>query len=55
VVLAIALVGWAMGGEWLSIRAHVNESHLLDAIGGCRFCWPGSWHSTAGQEISSAR
>ncbi len=40
-VLGIALAGWAMGGEWLSIRAHVNENHLLDAIGGLSFLLAG--------------
>ena len=40
-ILGIALAGWAMGGEWLSIRAHVNENHLLDAIGGLSFLLAG--------------
>ncbi len=53
-VLGIALAGWAMGGEWLSIRAHVDENHLLDAIGGLSFLLAGLV-ALDGRGISSAR
>jgi len=35
--LGVALVGWSLGGEWVSIHAHVNESHFIDALGGLSF------------------
>ncbi len=35
--LGIALLGWIIGGEWVSIHQHVPENHLIDAIGGPSF------------------
>jgi signal transduction histidine kinase len=37
VVLAVAAVGYALGGEWQSIRGDVPENHLLDAAVGLSF------------------
>jgi signal transduction histidine kinase len=36
-VLAVAAVGYALGGEWQSIRGGVPENHLLDAAVGLSF------------------
>src|SRR5215470_15070073 len=35
--LGVVLLGWALGGEWVSIRQHVQENHLIDALGGLSF------------------
>jgi signal transduction histidine kinase len=35
--LGVALVGWIIGGEWVSIHQHVPENHLIDALGGLSF------------------
>jgi signal transduction histidine kinase len=35
--LGVVLLGWALGGEWVSIRQHVPENHLIDALGGLSF------------------
>jgi signal transduction histidine kinase len=35
--LGVALAGWIIGGEWVSIRQHVPENHLIDALGGLSF------------------
>jgi signal transduction histidine kinase len=37
VVLAVAAIGYALGGEWQSIRGGVPENHLLDAAVGLSF------------------
>jgi signal transduction histidine kinase len=37
VVLAVAATGYALGGEWQSIRGGVPENHLLDAAVGLSF------------------
>jgi signal transduction histidine kinase len=37
VVLAFAAIGYALGGEWQSIRGGVPENHLLDAAVGLSF------------------
>jgi signal transduction histidine kinase len=36
-VLAVAGAGWALGGEWVSIRHGVPENHLLDLLGGLAY------------------
>jgi signal transduction histidine kinase len=35
--LGVALVGWIIGGEWVSIHQHVPENHFIDALGGLSF------------------
>jgi signal transduction histidine kinase len=35
--LGVAVAGWIIGGEWVSIRQHVPENHLIDALGGLSF------------------
>ncbi len=35
--LGIVLLGWIIGGEWVSIRQHVPENHFIDALGGLSF------------------
>jgi signal transduction histidine kinase len=35
--LGVALAGWIIGGEWVSIRQHVPENHFIDALGGLSF------------------
>src|SRR5216683_2500655 len=35
--LCVAVAGWIIGGEWVSIRQHVPENHLIDALGGLSF------------------
>ena len=35
--LAVACVGWVLGGEWVSIRHGVPENHFIDALGGLAF------------------
>jgi signal transduction histidine kinase len=35
--LGIMLMGWIIGGEWVSIHQHVPENHFIDAIGGLSF------------------
>jgi signal transduction histidine kinase len=35
--LAVACVGWILGGEWVSIRHGVPENHFIDALGGLAF------------------
>ena len=35
--LGVALVGWIIGGEWVSIHQHIPENHLIDALGGLSF------------------
>jgi signal transduction histidine kinase len=37
VVVAVAAIGYALGGEWQSIRGGVPENHLLDAAVGLSF------------------
>jgi signal transduction histidine kinase len=37
VALGVVLLGWALGGEWVSIHARVPESHFIDALGGLSF------------------
>jgi signal transduction histidine kinase len=37
VALGVAVAGWIIGGEWVSIRQHVPENHLIDALGGLSF------------------
>ncbi len=39
--LGLALVAWIIGGEWVSIHAHVPENHLIDALGGLAFLGAG--------------
>jgi len=35
--LGLVLVGWIIGGEWVSIHQHVPENHFIDALGGLSF------------------
>lgn len=35
--LGVLLLGWILGGEWVSIHQHVPENHLIDALGGLAF------------------
>jgi len=35
--LGVVVAGWILGGEWVSIRQHVPENHLIDALGGLSF------------------
>src|SRR6266487_4821477 len=35
--LGIMLMGWVIGGEWVSIHQHVPENHFIDALGGLSF------------------
>jgi signal transduction histidine kinase len=35
--LGLALAGWIIGGEWVSIHQHVPENHFIDALGGLSF------------------
>jgi signal transduction histidine kinase len=35
--LGLVLVGWIIGGEWVSIHAGVPENHLIDAMSGLTF------------------
>jgi signal transduction histidine kinase len=35
--VGVAVAGWILGGEWVSIRQHVPENHLIDALGGLSF------------------
>jgi signal transduction histidine kinase len=35
--LGVAVAAWIIGGEWVSIRQHVPENHLIDALGGLSF------------------
>jgi signal transduction histidine kinase len=35
--VGVAVAGWIIGGEWVSIRQHVPENHLIDALGGLSF------------------
>ena len=35
--LGVALAGWIIGGEWVSIHQHVPENHVIDALGGLAF------------------
>jgi signal transduction histidine kinase len=35
--LGVAVAGWIIGGEWVSIRQQVPENHLIDALGGLSF------------------
>lgn len=35
--LGVAVAGWIIGGEWVSIHRHVPENHLIDALGGLSF------------------
>jgi signal transduction histidine kinase len=35
--LGVALAGWIIGGEWVSIHQHVPENHFIDALGGLSF------------------
>jgi len=37
VALGVAVAGWIIGGEWVSIRQYVPENHLIDALGGLSF------------------
>src|SRR5215469_2036835 len=37
VLLGVALAGWIIGGEWVSIHRDVAEDHLLDALLGLSF------------------
>jgi signal transduction histidine kinase len=39
--LGIVLLGWILGGEWVSIHAHVPENHFLDALTGLSFLLSG--------------
>jgi signal transduction histidine kinase len=39
--LGIALLGWILGGEWVSIHAHVPENHFIDALTGVSFVLSG--------------
>jgi signal transduction histidine kinase len=39
--LSVLLVGWVLGGEWVSIHQHVPENHLIDALGGLGFTGAG--------------
>ena len=36
-LLGLALLGWIIGGEWVSIHQHVPENHFIDALGGLSF------------------
>lgn len=40
-VLGVVLVGWGLGGEWVSIHQHVPENHFIDALGGLSFLLAG--------------
>ena len=35
--LAIVMLGWALGGEWVSIHHGVPENHFIDALSGLAF------------------
>jgi signal transduction histidine kinase len=35
--LGVAVAGWIIGGEWVSIHTRVPENHLIDALGGLSF------------------
>jgi signal transduction histidine kinase len=35
--LAVLCAGWALGGEWVSIRHAVPENHFIDVLGGLAF------------------
>jgi len=35
--LGVVVAAWILGGEWVSIHAHVPENHLIDALGGLAF------------------
>jgi len=39
--LGLALLGWIIGGEWVSIHAHVPENHFIDALPGLSFLLAG--------------
>jgi signal transduction histidine kinase len=39
--LGIVLLGWILGGEWVSIHAHVPENHFIDALPGLSFLLAG--------------
>ncbi len=35
--VAMLILGWILGGEWVSIHQRVPENHLVDALGGLAF------------------
>jgi signal transduction histidine kinase len=39
--LAVAALGWILGGEWVSISRGIRENHFLDALGGLTFVGAG--------------
>ena len=39
--LGLALLGWIIGGEWVSIHARVPENHFIDALPGLSFLLAG--------------
>ncbi len=41
VALGVVMLGWILGGEWVSIRQHVPENHFVDAIGGLSYLLAG--------------
>jgi len=41
VLLGVAVAGWIIGGEWVSIHRDVPEDHLLDALLGLSFLGAG--------------
>jgi signal transduction histidine kinase len=40
-VLATICAVWVLGGEWVSVRHHVPENHLIDALGGLAYLTAG--------------
>jgi hypothetical protein len=39
--LGVVMLAWILGGEWLSIHAHVPENHFIDAVGGLSYLLAG--------------
>jgi hypothetical protein len=39
--LGVVMLAWILGGEWVSIHAHVPENHFIDAVGGLSYLLAG--------------